>query len=111
MSYKVYPTPIFKKVFNKLYKKHPSLKADLKLLVEKLSENPETGIHLGYGIYKTGLAISSKSKGKSSGARVITFLIKKDFEVYLVYMYDKTQLENITKEQILILLKKAGLTE
>ncbi len=109
MSYKVYPTPDFKKLFKKLLKKHPSLKTDLKLLVEKLSENPETGIHLGYGIYKIRLGIRSKRKGKTSGARIITFIAYKEHEVYLVYIYDKSQLENITKEQILKMLQKAGL--
>ena len=111
MSYKVYPTPDFKRFFKKLLKKYPSLKSDLQLLVEKLSENPETGIPFGYGIYKIRLAISSKGKGKSGGARVITFIVYKENEVYLVHIYDKNQLENITKEQILAMLRQAGLKE
>ncbi len=111
MSYKVYPTPEFKKLFKKLLNKYPSLKSDLQLLVEKLSENPETGIHLGYGIYKIRLAIGSKGKGKSGGARVIYFIVFKDKEVYLVYIYDKGQLENIGKEQIFKRLRQAGLID
>jgi len=55
------------------------------------------------------MAISSKGKGKSGGARVITYLITEDREVYLVHIYDKGQLENITKPQLLQLLKRAGL--
>lgn len=55
------------------------------------------------------MAITSKGKGKSGGARVITYLVTEDNEVYLVYIYDKGQLENITKEQIIELLKKARL--
>jgi hypothetical protein len=55
------------------------------------------------------MAISSKGKGKSGGARVITFLVTDDLEVYLVYIYDKSQLDNLTKDQIIHLLKKAGL--
>jgi hypothetical protein len=55
------------------------------------------------------LAISSKAKGKSGGARVITYLITEDKEVYLVFIYDKSQLENIHKEQILEMLQRAGL--
>jgi len=66
---------------------------------------------LGFGIYKIRLAITSKGKGKSGGARVITYIVTDDSEVFLVYIYDKSQLENITKEQILELLKKAGLLE
>lgn len=111
MSYKVFPTPEFKRFFKKLLKKYPSLKSDLQLLIEKLSENPKTGIPLGYGIYKIRLEISSKGRGKSGGARVITFLVYKENEVYLVYIYDKNQLENITKEQILKMLRQAGLIQ
>jgi hypothetical protein len=55
------------------------------------------------------LAISSKGKGKSGGARVITFLLTQDQEIYLVHIYDKSQLDNITKDQILQLLKNVGL--
>ena len=111
MSYKVYPTPDFKKFFKKLYKKHPSLKADLQEFINKLTQEPNTGIHLGYGVYKIRLAISSKGKGKSGGARVITYLVAEENEVYLVFIYDKSQLENITKQQVFELLKKAGLIE
>jgi hypothetical protein len=55
------------------------------------------------------LAIASKARGKSGGARVITYLVTEDHEVYLVYIYDKSQLDNITKEQVFELLIKAGL--
>ncbi|MBN1184526.1 MAG: type II toxin-antitoxin system RelE/ParE family toxin [Bacteroidales bacterium] len=111
MSYNVYPTPDFKKFFKKLYKKYPSLKEDLKELIDTLKEKPDYGISLGYGIYKIRLAITSKRKGKSGGARVITYVVTDDNEVYLVFIYNKSQLENITKEQILEMLKRAGLIE
>jgi len=111
MNYSVYPTPDFKKFLKKLVKKYPSLKADLQSLIRTLEEEPDSGIHLGQGIHKIRLAIKSKGKGKSGGARVITYLVTQDHEVYLVYIYDKSQLENISKEQILELIKKAGLID
>ena len=109
MSYDVIPTPDFKKVFKKLLKKYSSLKDDLHELIEVISENPETGTSLGHGVYKIRMAISSKGKGKSAGARVITYIVTEDKEVYLVYIYDKGQLENITKQQVFELLKNAQL--
>jgi mRNA-degrading endonuclease RelE of RelBE toxin-antitoxin system len=109
MSYNVIPTPDFKKLFKKLLKKYPSLKSDLNELIGVLSENPETGTSLGHGIYKIRMSISSKGKGKSAGARVITFIVIEDKEVYLIHIYDKSQLENITKEQLFELLKNAQL--
>jgi len=42
---------------------------------------------------------------------VITYLVTRDQEVYLVYIYDKSQLENISKEQIHELLRRAGLID
>ncbi len=78
-------------------------------MISILAQPPKTGISLGHGIYKIRLAIASKGKGKSGEGRVITYLVTKEYEVYLVYINDKDQLENITKEQILKLLKKAGL--
>ncbi len=109
MNYSVIPTPDFKKFLKKLVKKYPSLKADLQGLIDNLKEQPDSGIHLGHGIYKIRLTITSKARGKSGGARVITYLVTQDHEVYLVYIYDKSQLDNITKEQIVQLLKEAGL--
>lgn len=109
MNYNVIPTPDFKKVFKKLFKKYASLKNDLHEVIEILSENPETGTSLGHGVYKIRMAISSKGKGKSAGARVITFIVNEDKEVYLVHIYDKSQLDNITKQQIVQLLKNAQL--
>lgn len=109
MSYNVIPTPNFKNLFKRLLKKYPSLIHDMTLLIEELSENPETGIFLGHNVYKIRMAISSKGKGKSAGARVITYVVTEDKEVYLVYIYDKSQLDNITKQQIFELLRNAQL--
>lgn len=55
------------------------------------------------------MKISSKNKGKSGGPRVITFIVTEDREVYLLHIYDKSQLENLTKEQIIELINNAGL--
>lgn len=85
------------------------MKSDLNDLIQTLKEKPDFGIPLGYNIFKIRLAITSKGKGKSGGARVITYLITENKEIYLVYIYDKSQLENITKEQIVTMLKRAGL--
>lgn len=111
MSYNVYPTPYFKKQFKRLLKKYPSLKDDLRELSQKLVINPKTGIPLGHEIFKIRMSIGSKDKGRSGGATIITFIVTENKEVYLIFIYDKNQLENITKQQIEILLKKAGLSE
>jgi mRNA-degrading endonuclease RelE of RelBE toxin-antitoxin system len=109
MSFSIELTDYFKKEAKKLNKKYQSLKTELEALGEELAKNPTIGIPLGHDVYKVRLAIESKGKGKSGGARVITFVKLVKEKVYLVSIYDKGQLDNLTKEQILELLKKAGL--
>ncbi len=96
MSYKVIPIEKFKKEAKRLIKKFPSLKAELAELSEILSENPETGTPLGNNAYKIRIAIKSKGKGKRGGARVITYVVTEQNEVYLLRIYDKSEIDTIT---------------
>jgi len=85
MSYNIIAVPTFKKELKKFAKKYHSLKSDLAILFEILAENPTQGIALGNNCYKIRLAISSKGKGKSGGARLITNIVITDATVYLLY--------------------------
>ena len=60
----------------------------------------DLGISLGDGIYKVRIANSDKNKGKSAGYRLITLLKIVDTEIYLIYLYDKSDLENITEKEL-----------
>ena len=64
-------------------------------LVESLEENPQQGSPLGKDCYKIRLAITSKGKGKSGGARVITHVYIFRKTVYLLSVYDKSEQANI----------------
>lgn len=70
MSYSIELSLNFKKEAKKLTKKYPSLKTELAELFVQLGENPKLGTPLGNDIYKIRLAVGSKNKGKSGGARV-----------------------------------------
>jgi mRNA-degrading endonuclease RelE of RelBE toxin-antitoxin system len=109
MNYNVILTPDFKKFFKKLYKKYPSLKNDLATLYQNLEQDYTIGTSLGNNLYKIRLAIESKNKGKSAGARVIYFFLNQDNEIYLIHIFDKNQFENIPKETLIKLLKSSGL--
>ena len=109
MSYSIILTDHFKKEAKKLVKKYRSLKMELKALGNQLAENPTTGTPLGNEVYKIRLPIASKGKGKSGGARVITYVKVIHQMVYLVSIYDKSKFDNLTKDQIRDLLKKTGL--
>jgi len=100
MSYSVIPVDKFKKEARRLIKKFPSLKTELFELNKELSINPKTGTALGNDTYKIRLAIKSKGKGKSGGARVITYLLTENKEIYLLTIYDKSELDNIDDKTI-----------
>lgn len=95
MNYKIIPTEKFKKEAKRLAKKYPSIKEDLAELNEQLLRDPKSGTALGNDTYKIRLAIKSKGKGKSGGARIITYVVTKEKEVYLLTIYDKSEWESI----------------
>ena len=95
MSYNVIPIDRFKKEAKRLVKKYPSLRAELTELSTLLAENPTLGTSLGNNIYKIRLSIKSKGTGKSGGARVITYVVTSDQEIYLLTIYDKADLDTV----------------
>lgn len=70
MKFEFVESIVFAKELKRLAKKHKSLKKDIISLKRELEENPETGVNIGSGFRKIRLAITSKGKGKSGGARV-----------------------------------------
>ena len=74
MNYRIKVLPNFVKDIKRLSKKYPSIKQDYADLLDELQQNPYSGIDLGNGLRKVRMAIKSKGRGKSHGARVITYL-------------------------------------
>lgn len=104
MSYSVKSIEVFERQAKKLIKKYPSLKLELLTLIKELKEDPTQGTSLGKNCYKIRLAIKSKGKGKSGGARIITNIVVSDSSVYLLSIYDKSDKENITDKELKELL-------
>ena len=52
------------------------------------------------------MAIGSKGKGKSGGARVITLLKVIDKVVYLAAIYDKSERASITDKELMLIAKQ-----
>lgn len=105
MNYNIIAVPTFRKELKKLAKKHVSLKNDLATLFETLEINPEQGTPLGNNCFKIRVAITSKNKDKSSGARLITHFIIADETVYLLSIYDKSQKDSLSDKELEELLK------
>jgi mRNA-degrading endonuclease RelE of RelBE toxin-antitoxin system len=100
MPFKIEATPEFLNEAKKLARKYPSLKNDLSILSEQLLSNPKSGTPLGNDVFKIRMAITSKGKGKSSGARVITCVKIISSTVYLVSIYDKSAQTDISDNEI-----------
>jgi hypothetical protein len=88
-----------------LSKKFPSLKTEFAELVASLKINPEQGTNLGNNCFKIRHAIASKGKGKSGGARVITYVQVIETNDYILSIYDKSEQTNITDKELLDWLK------
>lgn len=105
MSFSVIPSDKFKREAKRLIKKFPSLKQELADLSAILAKDPETGTPLGNDTYKIRLAIKSKGKGKSGGARVITYVVTDNREVYLLTIYDKSEFDSVDDKIIKIIIE------
>lgn len=105
MGFEVYSTSFFEKQFKKLAKKFPSLTQDVLSLSEILENEPMQGTSLGKDCYKVRLAIKSKSRGKSGGARVITCVKVVGSMVYLLSIYDKSDKEALDENELERLLE------
>jgi hypothetical protein len=105
MSYSVKTIDVFEKQAKKLIKKYTSLKDELYELIRTLKENPVQGTLIGNNCYKIRLAIASKGKGKSGGARVIINIVLSEENVYLLSIYDKSEKESLSNKELQELLK------
>lgn len=106
MNFNVKTLSVFERQVKRLLKKFPSLKKELQTLVSELKVDPNVGTTIAHNCQKVRLAIASKGKGKSGGARVIIHIIFKEDTVFLLSIYDKSEIENLTDKEILELIKQ-----
>lgn len=112
MNYKIESSASFDKVAKRLMKHYASFKEDYLRLLHELEQNPQLGTDLGHGLRKVRMKITSKGKGKSGGARVITFTVivsQQDAILNLLCIYDKADQESISLKEIEQLLIQNGL--
>lgn len=103
---RIRPQASFQRDFKRLLKKYPSLNSDIRELGNSLRGNPHQGDALGDNCYKVRLLIRSKNTGKSGGGRVITYLKIERESIYLLAIYDKSEMESLPDAFIKQLVKK-----
>ena len=109
MNCNISVSPQFIKDLKRLAKRYQSIKEDVRALCISLQDNPLQGTDLGKGLRKVRMSIASKGKGKSGGARVITYtviLTNIASEVKLLTIYDKSECENISDKELQNLIRK-----
>jgi hypothetical protein len=112
MNYRLTTIKYFDVAAKRLAKKYPSFKKDLAEFCKALLENPKQGAELYNGIRKIRLAIKSKGKGKSGGARVISYdFITKEMEgeIVLLLIYDKENASTVDVNVLKQIIREAGL--
>lgn len=111
MNFDIIPTPNFERSFKALAKRHRSLKQDILDFTKSLQENPFQSDELTPGIRKIRMAITSKGRGKSGGARVITYTVlaaETEGSVYLIDIYDKADYSTVDVTVIQQIIKSMG---
>ncbi len=109
MSWKIETLPNFIRELKPLQKKYPSLKHELQALMADLLENPTQGTAMGNNCYKIRLAIKSKGRGKSGGARVVTCVALVAERLVMLSIYDKSEQANINDGLLFDLVRQTGI--
>ncbi len=90
----------------RLSKNFKHINSDIDKFLNALTAKEDLGIELKSNIYKVRIANSDKNKGKSAGYRLISYLKIVNNELHLLYIYDKSSLENLTEKEIDTLILK-----
>ena len=101
----------FAKEAKRLAKKYPSFKQDYKNFLVSIKNNPLQGDEITKNIRKIRMAIKAKGKGKSGGARVITFNVLTDVEngnVVFLLLYDKEDASTVKVNVVKQLVRDMG---
>ncbi len=109
MSFEIIATAGFRRSLKMLAKRHSSIKEDFIEFSRSIQENPFQGNELSPGIRKIRMSIRSKGRGKSGGARVITYTIvaaDNSGKVYLIDIYDKADFTTVDTSVIHKMVKE-----
>ena len=63
-------------------------------------KQPTLGTPIGRNCFKIRIAIQSKGKGKSGGARLITYVQIINQNIYMIAIYDKAEAGNISDKEL-----------
>ncbi|MCU0418204.1 MAG: type II toxin-antitoxin system RelE/ParE family toxin [Cyclobacteriaceae bacterium] len=100
MSFEVIATENFEKKLKRLSKRYRSIRSDLLPIVEQLASKPFLGTPISKDCFKVRVGITSKGRGKSGGARLITYVRYTKRRVFLLDIYDKSEQATLSKKEL-----------
>lgn len=100
--------PLFDKQFKKLAKKYNHIRDDIQIFVNDFKDIHRQSTSIKNNIYKVRLSNSDKNRGKSSGYRVYYYTKVEDV-VYLVTIYDKSDIQMIDEKIVFNVVKDVKL--
>jgi len=93
--------PTYLKAIKKLKKRFRSITDDIDaFFTQDVKSLDDLGIKLHDNLYKVRIKNSNKQAGKSSGYRLITYIEIQNSKINLVYIYDKSDLSNISDKEL-----------
>lgn len=107
MSYKVVLTTRFKRNVERLVRRFPHVKEDVRIAIQTLAQTPRLGVVIpgGEGIRKLRLRNTDLSRGKSGGYRLLYYVEDQPGQtLYLLLLYAKSDQDDITRQELQQLL-------
>ena len=112
MNLEFVPSDYFATELKKLAKRYRGFADDYEAFLNSLKENPLQGTEIAPNVRKIRMTITAKGRGKSGGARVITFnalVSEKEGTIALLLIYDKSDASNIKMNIVKEIIKDLGL--
>lgn len=111
MNFKIQTTSYFDAEAKRFGKRYRSFVDDLKSFRDSITEDPFQGTEIMPGIRKVRMSIETKGRGKSGGARVITFtylVSEESGNVILLLLYDKADASSVKSNVVKKIVKDLG---
>ena len=112
MSLEFVPSDYFATELKRLAKRYRGLADDYEAFLDSLKENPLQVTEIAPKIRKIRMPITAKGRGKSGGARIITYnalVAEQEGKIYLLLIYDKADASNIKMNVVKEIIKDLGL--
>ena len=100
MKLQIVEKTLYKKSYKKLSKQYKNIQDDVDNFINSIQSKDNLGIELKSNIFKVRIKNSDKNRGKSAGYRLISYLAIVKNELQLLYIYDKSKIENLTEDEI-----------